>query len=267
VTELRNIRIRYEQAQANQLSTEAAFEAAQANYNTSEMLSRDGRISKLEFDNAKTALKAAQGNLAGAQANTESAKLAYDNSRLVAPVSGYIAATDLGLGKVLSTGSVIVTIVDYTRLKLNTGVSESELFLIKKNQAVKIKSELTSVGLKGTVTGIGMKPLTGSSTYPIEIVADNQKGNYAPGMVVSASILARTYSDQIHIPLNVVLDDYGKKYVYLVDSDLKAKISYVTLGAIVNDQVIITEGLKEGDKLVTEGMEMLDEGASVEIKG
>ncbi|MBN2829659.1 MAG: efflux RND transporter periplasmic adaptor subunit [Candidatus Cloacimonetes bacterium] len=261
------IRIQYEQAMATKLAAESAFESATSSFNVSEKLYKDGSISKLEYDNSKASLKNAQANLAGADASMQAKKLAYDNSRLIAPVSGYIAATDLRVGAYISTGSPVVTIVDYSSLLLKTGVSESELFLVKKHQQVNIKSPLSKSSISGKITGIGMKPKSGTSSYPIEIIATNPNGNYAPGMVVSASILARTYADKIYISRGVVLDDYGTKYVYIVNADLKAEKRIIALGTIVNDQVLVNEGLKPGDKLVVEGMEMLDDGAVVEIKG
>ena len=262
-----HIRIQYEQAKATTFAAEASLATANANYTTSEELYKKGSISKVELDNSLAAYKSGQANYAGAQANEEMKKLSYDKSRLVAPVSGYIASTNLEIGNALSMGSMIVTIVDYTQLKLKTGVNESELFLVKNGQKVEIKSNLSKATLNGKISGIGMKPLANSSTYPIEIIANNKAAKYAPGMVVSGKILARTYKNQIFTSLNHILDDYGKKFVYVVDSDKKAHKRYVELGSLINENVIIKSGLKVDDLLVIEGMDMLNEDALVEIKG
>ncbi len=262
-----NIRIQFEQAQANLLATEASLASVNSSFNASESLYKDGSISKMEYDNAYASLKQAQAALAGAQASLESAKLSFEKSRLTAPVNGYIASTELEIGNTVSQGTALLTIVDYSKLKLKTGVNESELFLIKKGQKVTIKSELNSLELVGKIAGIGMKPINASSTYPIEIIADNSKGKLAPGMVVTGKILAHTFKNVVYASLNHVLDDYGQKYVYVIDSENKAEKRVVELGTIVDEQVIIKSGLKEGDRLVTEGMEMLNEGSIVEVKG
>ncbi len=262
-----HIRIQYEQAQASFLASEASLATANASFNSSEQLFKDGSISKMEYDNAVASLKQAQAGLAGAEANLEASKLSFEKSRLTAPVSGYIASTELEIGNNVTQGTKLLTIVDYTKLKLKTGVNESELFSIKKGQAVTVKSELANQMLKGKITGIGMKPLTNSSTYPIEIEANNPKGNFAPGMVVVGEILSKTYRKQIYTSLNHILDDYGKKFVYVINSEDKAEKRIVELGSIIDEYVIIKSGLAEGDRLVTEGMEMLNEGAPVEIKG
>lgn len=262
-----HIRIQFEQAQASVLASEANLATANSSFNASAQLFKDGSISKMEYDNAVATLKQAQAGLAGAEANLEASKLSFEKSRLTAPVSGYIASTELEVGNNVSQGTKLLTIIDYTKLKLKTGVNESELFSLKKGQAVTIKSELSNQTLKGIITGIGMKPLANSSTYPIEIEANNPKGKFAPGMVVVGEILSKTYRNLIFTSLNHVLDDYGKKFVYVIDAENKAEKRVVELGSIIDENVIIKSGLNEGDRLVTEGMEMLNEGSPVEIKG
>lgn len=92
-------RIMKEQAEASVLSAEAALSGAQMQLEASEKLYEKEIISDLEYAQAVSSFKSAQAGYKGANAGLEQAQKAYDNSRFVAPVSGYIAEMHLEVGQ------------------------------------------------------------------------------------------------------------------------------------------------------------------------
>ncbi|MBN1327169.1 MAG: efflux RND transporter periplasmic adaptor subunit, partial [Candidatus Cloacimonetes bacterium] len=196
----------------------------------------------------------------------EQANKAYDNSRFVAPVAGYIADLPVSIGEMLNMGMPICSIVNSNKLKIKTGVGEMNIMKLKKDQEVIIQSDQFDRTFVGRISGIGIRPLQNSAMYPVEIELDNSKNILLPGMAVKIRILSNVYQDIIYTSQNNLVRQYDNTYVFVVDEDNKAVRKQVFTGPEVGEDIIITSGLEFGEKLVIEGMENLDAGSAVEIR-
>lgn len=254
------------QAKAGLSGAKAGLESAKLNLKSSEKLYDQNKISQQEFLQAKISKENATATLEGAKASLKLANRSLDNSKFVAPVSGYITNLNIEIGEMVAAGSPICTLVNSKKLKLKTGLVESDILNVKKGQTVSLQNGNLQQSFSGTITGVGLKPLAGSANYPIEIVIENQSGNLLPGMVVEGYIKSKTHSNVFFTSMNNILERYDDKYVYLIDENNKAQEQKVQLGKKVKRNVIITQGLKKGDKLVVEGFDSLDRGTEVEIK-
>lgn len=259
------VKNRYDQAKSALSSAETSKETAELNMTTSENLYKANNISLVEYKQAKIALKGAEANLDGARANMEASRQALNNSRLIAPVSGYITDFPLKVGQYLSTGAQVCTIVDSKVLIIKTGVGESDIKKLKKGQSVAINYPDYPETFKGIINGVGIKPLAGTATYPIEIQLSNPSNKLLPGMVITAKILSNTYHNVIYTTYNNVRNVYDKNYVFVVNNNT-AERREVELGVSVNEKVVIKSGLKAGERLVVEGSDNLEDGTKVTEK-
>ena len=259
-------RIRLEQAEANMLSSEAALSGAQMQLNASENLYEKEIVSELEYSQAVSGFKSAQAAYKGAKAGLEQAQKAYDNSRFVAPLSGYIASMHLEIGQTVNMGSPICSIVNNKQLRIKSGIGENQIQLIKKGQKVFVSYNSDQLVTEGIVTGIGIRPAANSANYPIEIELSNPDMKLYPGMVVEVRILSNIYENVLYTSLNNVLQQYDTRYVYVIDSDNQAEKRIVKLGNVVSENVILEEGIDAGDLLVIEGAENLEDNSFVDIR-
>ncbi|HHI87741.1 MAG TPA: efflux RND transporter periplasmic adaptor subunit [Candidatus Cloacimonetes bacterium] len=255
-----------DQAKASLLAAEASHEAAQLNLTTTKALYEKDKTSKVDYLNAQISYKSALASLEAAKAGLESAKRTLNNSRFVAPVSGYITSITLEVGEMVAAGSPVCTIVNSKKLIIKTGISESDIKDVKIGQDVSIRYDNYKQEYKAKIIGIGIKPLAGTANYPIEIEMENPSGSLLPGMVVEGYILAQVYEDVIYTSLNNIVEKYDDRLVYVIDDENVAHRVMVKLGNEVDRNVIIKEGVKPGDKLVREGYENLQEGTKVIIK-
>lgn len=255
-----------DQSKASLLAAQASFDSAQLNFTTSEKLYRDDKISKMAYLEAQIGIKGAQANLEAAKAGLESAQRYLNNSMFAAPVSGYITSISLEVGEMIGAGSPVCTIVNSTKLLIKNGIGESDILSVSKGQHVSIHYDDYPQKFDGIITGVGIKPLMGTASYPIEIVLDNKDGFLLPGMVVEGYILAHVYKDVIYTSLNNISEKYDDKLVYVIDEDNTAHKVNVQLGKEIDRNVIVEKGLQTGDKLVREGYENLQEGTKVIIK-
>jgi len=255
-----------DQADASLLAAKASFESAQLNLTTSEKLYEDNKISKMSYLEAQIGFKSAQAGLDAAKAGLENAQRYLKNSMFTAPVSGFITNIYLEVGETIGAGSPVCSMVNTKKLILKTGIGESNILNVSKGLHVSIHYNDYPKKFDGMITGVGIKPLMGTASFPIEIVLDNKDGLLLPGMVVEGYILAHVYEDVIYTSLNNISEKYDDKLVYIIDENDTAHKVNVQLGREIDRNVIIEEGLRPGDKLVREGYENLQEGTKVIIK-
>ena len=258
--------IQVKQSEASVLAAEASYEVAELQMQTSEKLFQQNSISQVEYSQSKSAYKNALAGLNGAQAGLEKSRKAFDNSRLIAPVSGFITDISIEIGQAISFGQPVCSIVDSKKMIIKTGVGEKEVQKLKKGQQVTISNDGKKDIFYGKITGIGIKPVNNSASYPIEIEIDNPKGKLLPGMVIEASIQSNVFKDVIYTSMNNIIQEYDDYFAFVIIEDNKAERRKVTLGEKVGENVIITDGINIDEKLVIEGVENLEDGSVVDIR-
>ncbi len=253
------------QAKATVLAAEANFDVAEMQMKASERLYKEQSISEAEFILATSSFKSAKAGLDGAKANLENAQQNLDNSQFTAPVSGYIADMNLEIGQTITTGMQVCTIVDSRKLVIKTGIGESGIKYVKRGQQVEIYHDSHSETFAGTITGVGIKPVNGATNYPVEIIMGNPDGILYAGMVIEGRIQSNIHKNVIFTSLNNIVQEYDQKFVFIIEDNI-ARQRKVTIGKKVGENIIITSGIENGELLVIEGMENLEEGSSVEIR-
>ena len=254
-----------DQANASLLAAEAALEVAEMQMQASEKLYKEQNISEAEYIMSTSSFKAAKAGFDGAKAILKNVQLNFDNSQFTAPVSGYIADMNLEVGQTIAAGMQVCTIVDSRKLVIKTGIGESGIMYVKKGQQVEIYHDSHPEIFLGTITGTGIKPLNGTTNYPVEIIMDNPDSKLYAGMVIEGRIQSNIHENVIYTSLNNIAQEYDQKYVFIIEDNI-AKQRKITIGKKVGENVIITGGIENGELLVIEGMENLEDGSPVEIR-
>ncbi len=257
-------RIRLEQARAALASANAQLESAAMSYRTTNRLYESGSVSQAEYQQALFAHQSAIAQRDGAAAALESAQKTYNDSRLRAPISGYITSLNLKVGETIFPNTLIAGIVDYRKLLMKGSVSEHNIQAVRKDQAAFI--EYQGEEFSASVRGLGMKPSSNSASYPVEIIMNNDEGKLIPGMVVSANIKVNINESVIYTDTSNIRSRYDEHFVYIIDEDNLARRRKVTRGRVINEFTIIISGLNVGDRLVVEGIDSLEEGSRVNIR-
>ncbi|MBN2789631.1 MAG: efflux RND transporter periplasmic adaptor subunit [Candidatus Delongbacteria bacterium] len=261
-----NYKISYDQAKADMKSAEATLDAAKIKLETTEKLFKNGQVSKYELTNDQSALKKSEAVYEGAKANVEKAKLNYDNSKFTSPVNGSITQLNIKEGQFVGMGQPVASIVNCERLLIKTGVSENDIVSIKNGNSVFVKHNGSEKKVEGKVKGIGKKP-DASGTYPVEVEIENQDQYLLPGMIVEGKIVAEKLENLIYTDFDNVIEEYGKYFVYTVNSENIANKRQVTIGKKYGNSVVILSGLEPGEKIVVSGTEALSNGTIVKIYG
>lgn len=242
----------------------AQFAAAQASYD--QLTKEVERFTNLYKQNAVTSqkLEEIKLNMENAKANYISSKRQLANTKIKAPVSGFIENDFIEVGQFISGGAQICNIIDMSNLKLRIPVSESDHRFLKIGQEATITSVIyPQRSFIGQLTYIGQKAGYGNK-FDAEIKVDNIENLLKAGMFVDVSINQEHDNPSIYVPRRAIGGSLKDAYVFVVN-DEHAKKRVVTTGTLKNEMVEVVKGLNENDKLIIEGNYNLFDGAKVKI--
>ena len=257
---------------------EAALAVAQARYNDSwtnldrmERLYKEKAVSDQQYEQIRLAFEASKAQLEQAQAAVNLAKHSLNVAIMQAPFSGIIASKNADVGDVInpmmgsfSATSGVLTLVDFSRIKIRVDVSPSDIIWVKKGQpAVLSVPSLPGQEFRGTiqVVNLAADPLT--KKFGVEVAVANPDLALRPGTFGEIVLEISSHEDALVVPQKAILSN---KYLFIVE-DGKAVRREVALGLQNSTMVEITNGLTEGDQVIIEGNFGLEDGAAVEIIG
>jgi RND family efflux transporter MFP subunit len=144
---------------------------------------------------------------------------------------------------------------------VRVGVPDSYINKVQKGQRAVIHVYGLDDAIDGVVDEVGALADTTTRTFTVNIAVDNKDSLLKSGMICTADII--TGSDtKVLIPVDSVISLPEGDVVYTVDGGT-AKKTPVTVGDISGDKITITSGLEIGDRLVTEGQFVLNDGDTV----
>jgi membrane fusion protein, multidrug efflux system len=187
-------------------------------------------------------------------------------SKIISPISGTVDAVDIKLGQAVAPGIPAIRVINFSNLKVKADVAESYASKIKKGSEVIVRFPDTNDSVVSKVNFVSRAINNSSRTFNIEVLLDNSK-EYHPNMVARLSINDYQSSQPIiTIPVRTIQkDENNDSYVYVATGD-KAKKQIVKLGKEYKGMVEIISGLKEGDKLITLGYDIINEGDLIAYK-
>ena len=263
------------QAQASVNTAEAACNTAKLSFENSQKLHQNGVIGDFELQSATNQYEQAKAGLAQAQASLSSAKEMLSFCYVKSPAAGVVGSLPFKVGTLVSAGNTLTTVSNISSMEVYFSMTEKDVLEMGKNAgglagalkdipAVKLKlADGNMYGLDGTVTKMSgvIDPTTGS-VQMIALFQNPEKLLKSGGS--GTIIIPRSSSDAIIIPQSCVSEVQNKKFVYLLGKDNKVKYSEIKVDP-QNDgkNYVVTEGLKAGDKYVTNGITKLNDGMEI----
>lgn len=215
-------------------------------------------IAEKEYDIQNTKLLDAQAKLAEVEEEIK-------DGTIVAPFDGMLGIRMISVGAMVTPGTVITTIDDIKKIKVDFPVPEKYLSLVVKG----CKIEATSIALPGrkfygTVQAISPRISPISRSISVRGIIENEEYLLRPGMMLNVNIQMQD-REAIMVPENAILNVGEKHYVFLITGENKAKQVEVEIGTRQPGLIEITKGLKKGDKIITEGIVKVANGDIVKV--
>jgi membrane fusion protein, multidrug efflux system len=162
---------------------------------------------------------------------------------------------------------VSLTLVKINKVYARVSVAEDEVTTVHKGQkAIIVVGALGSASWAGTVEEIGVVADPMVHTYKMRIGILNKDLSLKPGMICSVTIDNAHGVHGMLVPGRaVMIDESGRKFVYIVSPEKKALRKYIVVGRLLNNGVEVLEGLQLDNEIVVAGQHKLVDGALVEI--
>lgn len=213
---------------------------------------------------------------AKSEAEAAAARLAQLRTRLGrtvvrAPVAGTVDDHLVEAGEVVQPGTPVARVVDASRLEISGGVPERFAPRVSVGDSAEITFDiLPGRVFEGEISFVGTAVDRESRTFPIEIAMDNPDGEVKPYMIANVRVLMRRIEDAIVVSREVLLRTEDGQQVMIVEEGEHGPVAAardVALGATSENDVVVTDGLEAGDRLVVRGHQMVDPGDRVRIIG
>ncbi|EJG02058.1 efflux RND transporter periplasmic adaptor subunit [Flavobacterium sp. F52] len=236
----------------------AALKQAQDAYRRLSSMHEDKSLPEIQFVEVKTKLEQAR-------ASEEIARKNLQQCSIYAPQSGIVGRKFIETGVNVMPGSPVFTIINIENVKIKAAIPEGEISNMQQGSRAKvIISALGDAVFEGKLVEKGVTANPVSHTYDIKLLVKNPSGRIVPGMVCRAYLGSTASKNSIIVPVTAVQVDYsGKRFVWLMTKDNKAVYKEVKLGGLSQNGVKVTDGLQEGDHLITAGYQNISEGTIV----
>ncbi|KJY85481.1 hemolysin D [Vibrio galatheae] len=215
----------------------------------------------------QTAINAQKANVDIAQARLDAANANLKDLHITAPFAGTVGFIDFSRGKMVTPGTELVTLDDLSVMRLDLQVPER--YLSQLAQGMKVSATTAAwkgQEFSGEVVGIDSRISQETLNLRVRIHFVNAEQQLKPGMLVSAKMDFLPIEAPI-IPVQALEYSGTKRYVYVVGDNGKATRTEVILGARVDNQVVIEQGLSIGDKIVVQGIVNMRDGVAVSELG
>lgn len=257
-----------ESARAQLATAQATLAKADADLARYKPLVSADAISKQEYDAAVTAKRSAEAGVKAAQAAIKSAGISLNRSRITAPISGFIGQSKVSEGTLLNAGdaTVLATIRQTNPMYVNVIQSATDVMKLRRQIAegkLLAADGAVAVGIKfddGTVYSekgrlLFADPTVNESTGQITLRAavPNDQNILMPGLYVRVLMDQVAVDNAFVVPQQAVTRG-AKDTVMIVNAQGGMEPREVTVAQQQGANWIVTSGLKDGDKVVVEGI-------------
>ena len=244
--------------QANYKLAEAALDKAKLDLQRFEALMNEGNLSASDLENSRIGLK-------NAEAQYILAKKYLSNTSVKSPINGVLVNRYVNIGSTVAPGTSIANIVDVSKLKIKIEVPEKDITKIKSGSSAIVTSNLfPGSDMEAKVKSISVKA-DGAHNYSVELMIDNPRGILPAGMYLDVKFNFTTPQNVLSVSRYSLVGSVKNPKVFVVQNN-KAVERNIIISDVIGDRLIIAGGLTDGETIVIEGQNNLDNGSSVIIK-
>ncbi|HJQ23708.1 MAG TPA: efflux RND transporter periplasmic adaptor subunit [Blastocatellia bacterium] len=275
------------QAQANLAKDQAQAQTAAVQAQRYEYLSKQGVVSKDQYDQVRTnaealaavakadqaAVASARESVKAAQAAVQSSQVQASYTEIRAPIDGRTGSLMVHQGNVVSPNSQnpLVVINQVNPIYVTFSVPETQLPDIKRYMAagaVPVTGAIPNDSgppEQGTLTFVdnAVDPATG--TVKLKGTFENQQQRLWPGQFINVTVTLTSQPNAVVVPAEAVQTGQQGTYVFVVKDDQTVEMRKVVVQRTTGQKSIIASGLQPGETVVTDGQLRLRPGSRIRV--
>lgn len=231
-------------------------------------------VSPLTLEELKSNVDSKKAQILGDQADVEFAKIEREYTDVYSPINGKISQFQLDVGNLVKAfdDNALTEILQIQPVEVRFSFPQKDFLEIKKYYTISnlpftvIDPNHPEMEFFGVVDFIDNKIDTATGTILLKGVVNNKEELLWPGAYVWVSVLLKTENNALVVPKEAVQIGQQGPYIFVIGADNKVDLRLVTVGYEVEGKKIILSGVKEGERVVTNGQINLKPGSTVWIK-
>ncbi len=259
-----DFRLRMEEKEAELEKIRAELGFAQKELERRKELLEEGIVSRQEYER----FLVQRDSLASLKRAVESAlqieRRKLEDSRIKAPFDGIVAERYITEGSYVRKGDRLFRFLRIDPLKLTINVPERRLKEVEQGQKVLIRVDPYGKEFEGRIYFTSPYIDRSTKTFLAKALVENRDGLLYPGISADVTIMTALIKGGFVVPEKAVIFDEEGRILFVVKDGVAEKRRIRTVGRF-KGEVIVVEGVKEGELLVVDGASALTDGAKVKI--
>ena len=263
-----DMQLKFEEAKAAVLNAHVQESTANANLIRVRKLYENNNVALSEYEQAKNTYASARADFEVQTKQLDQHKNQLQYTIIRSPMNGIVTEIPVAKNENINAGEVVAVLSSSEDIEIEVGVPETYIAPIQTGMdAEVIFSSLPTQQYAGVVTEVAYVAAE-YSTYPVTIRLKKPASELRPGMPAEATFAFLKAGKAIFAPSNAIAEDTEGNYVFLVqksdiDKEGIIKRRAVIVGELTDRGFIVSEGLQEGDAVVTSGVSKISDGMKV----
>ncbi len=261
-----------DQASANVAQSKAALALAKLNFERAQQLLASSVIAQQDFDTSKNTVDVAAAQVDQNEALLETAKLNLEYTSIHSPIDGRAGHRLVDVGNIVTANNTALLTIErmdpiYTEFTVTEGeLSEVQAQAAKGALRVEVSiPDDTGKPIIGDLTYLDNAVQTTTGTVLLRATVPNPDRRLWPGQFVKVRLVLKTIPKAVLIPAGAAQQSAKGTFVYVVKDDSTAEARPVDLGQRQGDQVVINQGVKAGERVITNGQIAVTPGGKVRV--
>ncbi len=270
----RLVKAQIAQVEANIAKDQASLRDAEATLTRREALIGKKIVTEASVDQARYAVEGLKASIAAGRALLESQKTQLDYLTIRAPITGRTGSLSAKVGAMVrgvDAAAALVTINQTKPIWVTFAVPQGELGALRRALAGKALADITIPGgakptvVQGTIGFVDNQVDKQTGTIMAKVIAENADEVLWPGLSAEVALTVEMKSRMLSVPAAAVLPAQQGMITWVIGPDNKVAPRTVTVERIVGQTAYLSDGVKAGERVVTDGQIRLAPGAAVTI--
>ncbi|MVX63450.1 efflux RND transporter periplasmic adaptor subunit [Clostridium chromiireducens] len=261
---LEKYKINVDDAQRNYDRQKALFDQKAISQTDIEAAEKTLNSAKADYNSGLASIETAKANIASQSVTISNYQDNLKNTSIKAPISGVISDKSLIIGQMASQGSTLAKINDISSVNATIQVPQEKINTIKIGQAATVKVDGNDTEYNGIVQNIDLSADTSARVFNCKIKIDNSDKTLFPGVFAKVELISGEKAEMVTVPINALVGSEGNYSVFINDNG-KAKKQKVTIGETDENNVEITSGVQNGDKVICSNTGSLQDGDEIDV--
>lgn len=265
------------QATGQRQRDEAQLESARLTLSRYQTLLEQDSIARQEVDTQAALVKQLEGTVTTDRAAENQARLNLSYTQVKAPIAGRVGLRTVDIGNLVGSGDAngIAVITQFSPIDVEFAVPQDQVPELQRRIAQSATLPATALDrtrsnelAQGRFAALDNQVDVQTGTVRAKARFENADSKLFPSQFVNLRLQVRTIEDAVVVPVNALRHGADGDFVFVLNEQQKTvSMRPVKRGQATADRVQVTEGLKPGERVITEGADRLKDGAKVTLPG